>query len=108
MKCPLGNRDNKYRRIDHSLGLRLRSLVSLIRIHGNSSDHKILSWCFQGKKPGVPKPVYSTVLTVKVTEFIELCYPNPTSFDGSASLQRHRAYFPIVKQDFTENFCPWK
>ena len=27
-KCPLGNCDNKYRRIDHSLGLSLRSSAS--------------------------------------------------------------------------------
>ena len=51
-KCPLGSCDNKYGRMDHSICLSLRSSATLIRIHGNSSGHKILSWCFQRKKQG--------------------------------------------------------
>ena len=85
-KCPLGNCDNKYRRIDLCLSLSLRSSASLKRICRNSSGHKTLSLCFQGKKRGVPKPFCATVLTVKGTKFIGFWYPHPTNFDGSVSL----------------------
>ena len=104
----MGNCDNKYQRIDHSLGLSLRSSASLTRILGNSSGHKILSWCFQGKTTGVPKPVYATVLMVKVSEFIRFWYPHPTNLTDLCLYNVSRAYFPIMKQEFTENFCPWK
>ena len=77
----MGNCDNKYRRINHFLDLSLRSSANLKRIRGNSSGHKIFSCCFQGQKIGVPKPVYATVLTVKVTEFIGFWYTHPTNFD---------------------------
>ena len=88
IKCfkSIGNCDNKYRWINHSLSLSLRLSASLVRIYRDSSGQKILSWCFQGKKTGVPKPVYATLLTVKVTKFIGFWYPHPTSFDGSMSL----------------------
>ena len=93
----MGNCNNKYRRIDHSFGLSLRSSASLKRIRGNSSGHKVFSWCFQGKKTGVPKPLYATVLTVKVTEFIGFWYPHPTNFGESVSLQRQPSMFPYYE-----------
>ena len=92
-KCPLGNCDHKYQRIDHSLGLSLKSSASLMRIRGNSSGHKILLWCFQGKTTGVPKPVYLTILTVKVTELIGFRYLHPTNFEGFVYLQRQPSIF---------------
>ena len=61
---------------------------------------------FPGKKIGVPKPVYATVLTVKVTEFIGFWYPHPTNFDGSVSLQRQPSLFSYYEQEFTEKFWP--
>ena len=57
------------------------------------------------KKTGVAKPVYTTVLTVKVTEFIGFWYPHPTNFDGSVSLQRQPSLFSYYEQEFTEKFA---
>ena len=79
-KSPLGNCDDKYRRIDHFLGLSLRSSASLKRVRRNSSGLNPFM-VFPGKKIGVPKPVYTTVLTVQVSEFIGFWYPHPTNFD---------------------------
>ena len=102
----MGNCDNKYQRIDHSLGLSLRSSASLTRILGNSSGHKILSWCFQEKTTGVPKPVYATVLMVKVSEFIRFWYPHPTNFDGSVSLQRQPSIFSYYEARIYRKLLP--
>ena len=57
------------------------------------------------EKTGVPKPVYTTVLTDKVTEFIVFWYPHPI-LTGPGLYNVSRAYVPIIKQEFTENFCP--
>ena len=105
-KCPLENCDNKYQRIDDSLGLSFRSSAILIRIRGNSSGHKILLWCFQRKTTGVPKPVYATVLTVKVTELIEFWYPHPTKFDGSVYSQRQPSIFSYYEAGIHRKILP--
>ena len=83
----MGNCDNKYWRIDHCLDLSLRSSASLI-IPSAETRQAIKSFLSvsREKKTGGPKPVYATVLMVKVTKFIGFWYPHPTSFDGSASL----------------------
>ena len=107
-KCPLRNCDNKYRRIDHSFGLSLRLSASLIRIVGNSSDHKILSHFFYGKTTWVPKPVSTTVLTVKVTEFIGFDTPILQVLTDPCLSKVSREYFPIIKQEFTKKFCTLK
>ena len=105
-KYPLGHCDNKYQRIDHSLGLNLRSSASLIRIRGNLSDYKILSWCFQGKTTRVPKPVYATVLTVKVSEFARFWYRHPTNFDKPKPLQRQSSIFSYYEARIYRKLLP--
>ena len=55
--------------------------VSQLKTHPRKLVRTIFLWCFLGKKIGVTKPVYATVLTVKVTEFIGFWYPHPTNFD---------------------------
>ena len=63
---------------------------------------------FPGKKTGVPKPVYATVLTVKVTEFIKFWYPHPTNFDGSVSLQRQPSMFSYYEARIYRKILPLK
>ena len=63
---------------------------------------------FPGKKIGVPKPVYATVLTVKVTEFIGFWYPHPTNFDGSVSLQRQPSMFSYYEARIYRKILPLK
>ena len=63
---------------------------------------------FPGKKTGVPKPVYATALTVKVTEFIKFWYPHPTNFDGSVSLQRQPNMFSYYEARIYRKVLPLK
>ena len=67
------------------------------------SKFKVIS---QHHQTGVPKPVYATVLTVKVSEFIRFWYPHPTNFDGSVSLQRQPSMFSYYEARIYRKLLP--
>ena len=63
---------------------------------------------FSGRKNRVPKPVYATLLTVKVTESIGFWYPHPTNFEGSVSLSRQPSVFSYYEARIYQKLLPLK